>query len=93
MFVRLKNAANAFIRDKHGTIAVWQTPNIPLGGWFVLMVAAYFIPAGGVKTGLHSLSSAFLFTWSYLEITSGVSPFRRVLGGVVLIGVLAGFFL
>jgi hypothetical protein len=50
------------------------------------------IPAGVINAGFANLSTAFLFTWAYLEITQGASYFRRVLGAVVLAGVLMSFF-
>lgn len=77
-----------FIRDKHGRVAIWQTPNIPLIGWFVLAVIAHFLKLGGLKTSLEYFSTAFLFTWAYLELTGGASYFRRVLGALVMLSIV-----
>jgi hypothetical protein len=73
-----------FWKKPDGSQGLWQTPNVPLLGWFVCMVLVH-ITEGHLKTGLQFLGSAFLFTWAYLEITTGVSYFRRVLGLAVLL--------
>jgi hypothetical protein len=88
---QIKQIVANFIRDRNGNITLWQTPNIPIIGWFVCLVSSHFIPAGVMKAGFASLSTAFLFTWAYLEITGGASYFRRVLGAVVLASVLMSF--
>jgi hypothetical protein len=77
-----------FWKDGKGKITVWQTPNLPLIGWFVFMIVAKILDSGATKNSLQFLSTAFLFTWAYLEITSGVSYFRRLLGLVILAGII-----
>jgi hypothetical protein len=42
-------------------------------------------PAGGVGRALSLLGAVALFIWAVLEIVRGDSPFRRVLGAVVLV--------
>jgi hypothetical protein len=81
-----------FIRDKHGKIATWQRPNLPIVGWFVFAATAHLFHAGHLRTGLEFISSAFLFTWAYLELRHGASYFRRSLGLVVLFWVAASHF-
>jgi hypothetical protein len=70
---------NRFIRDKSGRIVVWQTPNLPLIGWFVFMVVARFAD-GNLRTGLQLGSTILLLVWAFLEIVKGVNYFRRLLG-------------
>ena len=89
----IKSGVSKFIRDRHGKVAVWQTPNVPLVGWLSCLVIVHLVPSGSFKSGISSLGTAFLFTWAYMEITGGASYFRRVLGSVVLVSVLVGFFL
>ncbi len=81
-----------FFHDDHGRLAVFQFPNVPLIGWFVCWVIAMPLPAGPFKAGFSKLSLAFLFTWAYLEIVRGSSYFRQIIGAIVMIGVLVGFF-
>lgn len=86
------NFLDKFWRDKHGKVVIWQKPNMPLIGWFVFMIVAKLLPSGSVRNGTQFLSTAFIFTWAYLEITKGDSYFRRVLGAAVfLVTVLAHF--
>lgn len=88
----LKKKLHWFISDKHGHAVLWQRPNLPIIGWLVFMVISHLLEEGSVRSGVATLSSAFLFTWSYLEITEGDSPFRRVLGTIVMIVVLGSLF-
>jgi hypothetical protein len=82
-----------FITDKNGKIILGQPPNLPIIGWFVCMVVSFILPVGFLKNGFMNLSGAFLFLWSYLEITEGVSYFRRFLGVIVLSVLVGTFFL
>lgn len=86
------NPLERFIRNRHDDIAVVQYPNLPLIGWAVFGVLAFIFAKGTPHQGFHSLSQASLFTWAYLEIRSGSSPFRRTLGSVVLLMLVAGYF-
>lgn len=80
---------NTFVRDKHGHISVWQMPNPPLIAWFALMLLSALIRSPHLNAGLQLLSTAALFTWAYLELTSGTSYFRRTLGAIVLLDIFA----
>lgn len=82
----------SFFTGKDGKIAIWQFPNIPLWGWIVFTILAMFISKGKAHTGLHFLADASLVTWAYLEIRSGLSMFRRVLGSVVLVITVVSYF-
>jgi hypothetical protein len=87
-----KHFWDRFWKDKNGHIAVWQTPNLPLTAWFVLMVTTKLLSHGALKNGVQFLSTAFILIWAYLEIIKGASYFRRLLGlAVFLITVLARF--
>ncbi len=76
-----------FFKDKHGQIVLAQTPNSPLIGWFIFTMLNLLWPATQPK--MHYLygilAYGFIFTWAWLEITSGVNTFRRLLGLIVLI--------
>ena len=77
-----------FFKDKQGKIVIAQTPNLPLIGWALFTILAWFWQNN--KYEIHNLFTllafGFIFTWCYLEITSGVNTFRRILGVVVLMG-------
>jgi hypothetical protein len=80
-------------KDSDGHWAIWQWPNIPLYGWLGCKLLSIAIPQHKLQTGLSELSTAILFTWAFLELTSGVNYFRRALGLVVLAAVIAGYFM
>lgn len=70
-----------FVTDRTtGRVVIAQWPNAPLWTWMVATGAH-------VVTGVGWLSwvaSAALVVWGALEVWSGASPFRRVLGAAVL---------
>ncbi len=88
-----KNSNNMnFFKNKDGKWAVIQFPNFLLMAWLFLTLALLLIGESNLKDNIHQLSSALLFAWAYLEVTKGDSPFRRLLGGVVLLSVIYNYF-
>ena len=81
----IKKTLRAFVADDQGRIVVAQTPNAPLIGWFVLLLASFLIAEAPFHDLLAFFSAAFLFTWAYLELTQGVNGFRRTLGAAVIV--------
>jgi hypothetical protein len=76
-----------------GDIVVFQMPNIPL--WIFLAATAarlLFKPHGAVGTCVSIIGTLSLVVWGVLEVTRGDSPFRRVLGGAVLLAIAVGMF-
>ena len=69
-----------------GRITIAQWPNPPL---------LLFVVATGVRLALHprgataavagGVATVGLIVWAVLEVVSGVNPFRRILGLLVLI--------
>lgn len=76
------------IKDKHGKIVIWQFPNAPLIGWMGFKLMRYLPMTTPLKNGRLFISTAFLFTWAYLEITSGVNYLRRIIGVVVMASII-----
>ena len=92
MTYRPHNWFDKFIRDKDGEVVIWQFPNIPLWSWIIFTLLAMVITHGRGHNFSTKLAQASLFTWAFMELHSGKSLFRRVLGGVVLIIIVVGFF-
>ena len=92
MIATIKHLIDKIIRDKDNNVVLMQFPNPPLIGWLIFLIIAQFVPSGFFKIGFTNLSGGLLFVWSYLEITQGSSYARRLLGAVVMISVLLGFF-
>lgn len=84
-------AIRRFLSDRNGNIVVAQRPNLPLLAWAGFAIAAS-ATRGEWSAYFGWLSAAALLTWSYLEIRQGDSPFRRVLGAVVLVALLVSRF-
>jgi len=84
-----QQALGWFFRDREGRIVIAQTPNLPLIGWAILWLAAFLAPPGPWERLCWLFGFGFLFTWAYLELTDGANPFRRCLGGGVLLGLVA----
>lgn len=78
--------------DSSGKVVLGQFPNAPLALWLAFSLTRLFALPVNIEAGLSALASAFLFVWAYLEITSGVSYFRRFLGATVMAFIIAGYF-
>ena len=84
-----RKKAAAAIRNKHGEVVLWQRPNIWLIGWIICTVLFYSGAAGAASKYLFALGAVSLAVWAVLELLRGVNTFRRVLGAVVLLVLLA----
>ncbi len=74
-----------------GRIVIAQLPNLSLGIFLVAAVALRVLdPSGGLRTGLVVVRTAALVWWAVDELARGVNPWRRILGGVVLVLTLVG---
>lgn len=85
------NNQTKFFKDKDGKLVLWQLPNIPISVWIVSLILSHTL-SGSLHAGFQALAQASLFTWAYLEASSGDSNFRKVLGAVILAVVISGFF-
>ncbi|NEQ19972.1 MAG: hypothetical protein F6K28_11830 [Microcoleus sp. SIO2G3] len=76
-------------RDSDGQIVVAQMPNLPIIVWGAASLLKLIFTSGDINTGLDAVAFGSLFTWAWEESFQGVNYFRRTLGLVVLIGVVA----
>jgi hypothetical protein len=76
-------------RDSDGQIVVAQMPNLPLIVWGAASLLKLIFTSGDINTGLDAVAFGSLFTWAWEELFQGVNYFRRTLGLVMLIGVVA----
>src|SRR4051794_13554638 len=76
-----------FRNPETGDVVVAQPPNAPLA-LFLAATAVRLLasPHGTFATAISVLATGSLTVWAVLEVARGDSPFRRVLGGVVLVG-------
>lgn len=83
-----------FRNRETGRLTIGQPPNLSLAIFLAATVARWvFDPAGGVRATLVAVGRLALVWWSVDEIVRGVNPWRRILGGLVLVGTLAGLVL
>jgi hypothetical protein len=76
-------------RDDKGKVVIGQAPNLPIIIWFAASVLKLAFQRGGIYAGLDFVALVSLTVWSLLEIFQGVNYFRKGLGIIVLIGLIA----
>jgi hypothetical protein len=76
-------------RDREGKIVIAQMPNLPILVWLVVTLLQLVVPSGKIETGLNLVAFGTLFTWAWQELFEGVNYFRRSLGLVVLVSMIA----
>jgi hypothetical protein len=83
------SALSRFFRNPEtGEVVVAQPPNPPLLVWLAAtVIRLLFSPDGAIGTAVSVVATVSLVIWSLLEIARGESPFRRALGGVVLLAI------
>ena len=78
-----------FRSRRTGRITIAQAPNWTLAVWLVTTAALRLgNPQGGLRDALTLVATLALLAWSADELLRGVNPFRRILGGVVLAGLV-----
>ena len=74
-----------------GKVVIFQWPNLPLAIYLVAtLVRVLFHPAGTAGTVVTVIATVAILWWSGDEVLRGESPFRRVLGAVVLTATIIG---
>lgn len=76
-------------RDSEGNIVIAQPPNLPLLVGITATVLKLIVKSGNIHIGLDAIAFGCLFTWAWLELFEGVNYFRRALGSLVLLGLIA----
>lgn len=80
-----------FASRTDGQFVVAQRPNPALAVWLAALIWRMIAnPTGLQRATLEGVAAGALVVWALDEIVRGVSPFRRVLGGVVLVPTLLG---
>jgi hypothetical protein len=76
-------------RDSEGKIVIAQMPNIPIVVWFVASLLKFVFTTGKINIGLDVIAFGSLIIWACLELFQGVNYFRRALGLLVIVGLIA----
>lgn len=80
-----------FFKDKEGKWVLYQHPNLLLWLWILVQAISILVFQLEHK-GIAALADMLLFAWSYSELTRGDSPFRRMLGGIIMAFLVIGLF-
>jgi hypothetical protein len=88
---RQRSFTDRVFRDPEtGRLAIVQAPNAPLWIFIVTTAARMLVhPTGAAGTAVSVIGAVALLWWAVEEIGWGSSLFRRILGGVVLLGLAA----
>ena len=89
---RLTSSAWWF-RSADGQLTLWQWPNPALCVWLATVVLGWFDLSDAHADTVDGVRHGALLVWSLDELVRGASPFRRVLGAVILAVQLAALFL
>ncbi|MCT7950439.1 hypothetical protein NG798_11615 [Ancylothrix sp. C2] len=76
-------------RDSSGNIVIAQAPNLPLLVGLTATLLQFVLPSGNLLAGFDLVAFGALFTWAWQELFEGVNYFRRALGLVALVGIIA----
>jgi hypothetical protein len=89
MEIRENTWFDKVFRDSEGKIVIAQPPNLPLIVWIAASLLKLLVTTGKINLGLDLVAFGVLFTWAWEELFQGVNYFRRALGLIVLVGLLA----
>ena len=74
-----------WVRDREGNVAIAQPPNAAILVWLASLVIGWFGALDDHRAALLTrVGQGALIVWGLDELLRGASPFRRVLGLVVL---------
>jgi hypothetical protein len=82
-----------WFRSADGELVLWQWPNPALCVWAVALVAGWFDLSAAHAATVDGVRHGALLVWGLDEVVRGASPFRRVLGAVILCAQLAALVL
>jgi|SRR6478672_12234334 len=76
-------------RDSEGNVVIAQMPNPPLITGLAATFLQLIFPSGNIQPALYLVGFGALFTWAWQELFEGINYFRRALGLIVLVGLIA----
>ena len=81
-------SASWWFRSSDGRLVVGQVPNPALWVWVVAVVLGQLELSASRAAAVDGIGRGALVVWALDEVVRGASPFRRLLGTVVLVGQL-----
>ncbi|HEX8182141.1 MAG TPA: hypothetical protein VF575_00905 [Candidatus Saccharimonadales bacterium] len=93
---QLKQGMDWLFKDLHGRngkYIIVQAPNVPQVIFVIFIILAVIVYPGFLQTLFAFIGYAALAYWGYLEITSGLSRFRKLLGYLAVLAVIGALLL
>jgi len=82
-------SASWWFRSADGRLTLWQLPNPALCVWLVTLLLGRLDLSTADRAAVEGIRRGAILVWALDEVVRGASPFRRVLGAVVLAAQLA----
>ncbi|MGB3310211.1 MAG: hypothetical protein WBG32_11600 [Nodosilinea sp.] len=76
-------------RDREGNIVIGQKPNLPVIVAVVATLLQAILPSGSLQTIVALIAFGTWYSWAWQELFAGVNYFRRSLGLLTLLGLIA----
>lgn len=86
------NLFDQTFRDDEGKVVIAQPPNLPVLVGITATILTYLSPNANLSVISFAIAYGALFTWAWQEFFDGVNYFRRALGLIALIGLVASRF-
>lgn len=75
-------------KDSSGNVVLAQRPNTPIIVWAIATLFSKIIPEGNALVLLQLIAFGSIFTWAWMELFSGDTYIRRLLGLGILVVIL-----
>lgn len=79
-------------RDSEGNIVIAQPPNLPILVGAAATLLHFVLSGGRLQSAVGLVAFGALFTWAWQELFEGVNYFRRGLGLIGLVSLVAMTF-
>jgi hypothetical protein len=89
MEIRESTLFDKVFRDSEGNIVIAQPPNLPLIVGIAASLLKLIVTTGQIYLVLDLVAFGALFTWAWEELFQGVNYFRRALGLIALVALIA----
>ncbi len=86
-------SASWWLRDSDGNLTLAQLPNPALWVWLAALLVGLLDLSAAHTSAVDGVRHGALVVWGLDEVVRGASPFRRVLGAVVLVAQLVSLVL
>ncbi|HET6563112.1 MAG TPA: hypothetical protein VFG72_14660 [Marmoricola sp.] len=80
----VRRSGSWWFGSSDGRLILWQFPNPALCVWIGALVLGWFDLSDDHATAVGGVRRGALLVWALDEVVRGATPFRRLLGAVIL---------